>query len=92
MNLTRYEQEVVINFNAEEDTATVYSANPSWLRKMDALVKEFPDTFRLIRQTEISKTYEIPKRLVRIGKPRKLSSAQKENLAKMRDAKRQVQD
>ncbi len=50
MNLTRYEQEVVINFNAEEDTATVYSANPSWLRKMDALVKEFPDTFRLIRQ------------------------------------------
>ena len=50
MNLTRYEQEVVINFNADEDTATVYSANPSWLRKMDALVKEFPDTFRLIRQ------------------------------------------
>lgn len=59
-------------------------------RKMDALAMEFPDTFRLIRQTEISKTYEIPKRLVRIGKPRELSSAQKENLAKMRDAKRQV--
>ena len=56
MNLTRYEQEVVINLNADEDMATVYSANPSWLRKMDALVTEFPDTFRLIRQTEISKT------------------------------------
>lgn len=92
MNLTRYEQEVVINFNADEEMATVYSANPSWLRKMDALVTEFPDTFRLIRQTEISKTYEMPKRLVRIGKPRKLSSAQRENLAKMRYAKRQEQN
>lgn len=92
MNLTRYEQEVVINFNADEEMATVYSANPSWLRKMEALAREFPDTFRLIRQTEISKTYEMPKRLVRIGKPRRLSSAQKENLTKMRNAKRQMQE
>ncbi len=90
MNLTRYEQEVVINFNADEEMATVYSANPSWLRKMEALAREFPDTFRLIKQTEISKTYEMPKRLVRIGKPRRLSSAQKENLTKMRNAKRQM--
>lgn len=47
MNLTRYEQEVVINLNADEDMATVYSANPAWIRKMDALVKEFPDIFML---------------------------------------------
>lgn len=92
MNLTRYEQEVVINFNAEEDTATVYTANPSWLRKMGALAKEFPDTFRLIRQTEISRTYEIPKRFVRIGKPRKISPAQRNNLEKMRDAKRMARN
>lgn len=70
VNLTRYEQEVVINLNADEDTATVYTANPSWTRKMDALVRKFPDDFRQTRQTEISKTYEIPKKYVRIGKPR----------------------
>ncbi len=29
MNLTRYEQEVVINLNADEEMATVYSANPA---------------------------------------------------------------
>ncbi len=87
MNLTRYEQEVVINLNADEDMATVYSANPAWIRKMDALVREFPDVFSVKRQTEISKTYEMPKKLVRIGKPRGLSFAQKENLKKMRDAK-----
>lgn len=87
MNLTRYEQEVVINFNADEDTATVYSSNPAWIRKMNALVREFPAVFRIKRQTEVSRTYEMPKKYVRIGKPRKLSHAQKENLEKMRDAK-----
>lgn len=54
---------------------------------MDALVREFPDVFSVKRQTEISRTYEMPKKLVRIGKPRELSFAQKENLKKMRDAK-----
>lgn len=84
MKLTRYEQEVVINFNADEDMATVYSANSAWIRKMDSLVREFPDVFRVKRQTEISKTYEVPKKYVRIGRPRELSSAQKENMEKMR--------
>ena len=84
MNLTRYEQEVVINMNADEDMATVYSANPAWIRKMDALVKEFPDIFYIKRQTEISKTYGMPKKLVRIGKPRELSQAQRENVEKVR--------
>lgn len=83
MNLTRYEQEVVINLNADEDMATVYSANPAWIRKMDKLVQEFPEVFRVKRKTEISKTYELPKKLVRIGKPRELSLAQRENLERM---------
>lgn len=87
MNLTRYEQEVVINLNADEDMATVYSANPAWIRKMDKLVQEFPEVFRIKRQTEISKTYELPKKLVRIGKPRELSPAQRENLERMRAGK-----
>lgn len=54
MNLIRYEQEVVINFNADEEMTTVYSANPAWIRKMDALMHEFTDVFHIKRQTEIS--------------------------------------
>ena len=77
----------MINLNADEDMATVYSANPAWIRKMDALVKEFPDIFYVKRQTEISKTYEMPKKFVRIGKPRELSQAQRENLEKMQNVK-----
>ena len=92
MNLTRYEQEVVIDLNVDEEMETVYSANPAWIRKMDALVKEFPDVFRIKRQTEVSKTYELPKKYVRIRKPRGLSSVQRKNLEKMRDIKNKAQE
>ena len=88
MELTGYEQEVVINFNADEDMATLYSANPAWIRKLDALVKEFPNVFHVKRQTEVSKTYELPKKYVRIGKPRAVSAKQRNTLEKMRDIKR----
>ncbi len=73
-------------------TNTWEPANPAWIRKMDALVQEFPDVFRIKRWTEISKTYEMPKKYIRIGKPRELSPAQRENLEKMRGIKKQVQN
>ncbi len=31
MNLTKYEQEVVINLNADENTAILYSSNSAWI-------------------------------------------------------------
>lgn len=87
MNLTRYEQEVVINLNTDKNTATLYSANLAWIRKMDKLVQVFSKVYILKRQTEISKTYELLKKRVRIGKPRELSLAQKENLERMQARK-----
>jgi len=80
MKLSRYEQEVVINLNADEDEVTVYTANPAWMRKMYKLHKEFPEIIRLKSWTEISKTYIVPKNLVKIGKPRILSEAQLRHL------------
>ena len=84
MKLSRYEQEVVINLNADEDEATVYTANPAWMRKMDKLHKEFPNVIRLKSWKEVSKTYVLPKNLVRIGKPRVLSEAQLRHLKELR--------
>ena len=83
MKLSRYEQEIVINLNADEDEATVYTANPVWIRKMDKLHKEFPDIIRLKSWTEVSKTYVLPKKLVRIGKPKVLSEAQLRHLKEL---------
>ena len=92
MTLSRYEQEVVINLNADEEEATVYTANPAMdmilhIRKMDKLNKEFPEVIRLKSWTEVSKTYVLPKNLVRIGKPRTLSEAQLKHLQELQNTK-----
>ena len=78
MKITRYEQETIINFNAEEKTATLYTRDPAVMRKVDALVIEYPDTFKCIGETDIDKTYEMPKSAVTYRKPRRISEAKRE--------------
>jgi hypothetical protein len=77
MNLTRYEQETVINYNAGEENASVYTRDRAVMRKLDALVIEFPEVYRCIKQTDIDKTYLIPKSYVSYRKPRRLSEEQR---------------
>lgn len=74
--LSRYEQETIINFNAGEEMATVYTRDPAVMRRLDSLVIEFPEVYRCIGYTDIDKTYEMPKLSVTYRKPRKLSEAQ----------------
>ena len=76
--LTRYEQETIINFNAGEQIATVYTRDRAVMRKLDRLVAEFPDIYKLTGQTDIDKTYSMPKSYVSYRKPRKLSDEQRE--------------
>ena len=73
MKLTRYEQETIINYNAEDKTATLYTRDPAVMRRIDALVTEYPDIFKCIDETDIDKTYEMPKSAVTYRKPRRLS-------------------
>ncbi len=68
MNLTGYEQGVVINFNVGEEMAAVHSAAPAWIRKMDALVREFPDVFRIKRRTK-AKTLNSVERISKLKPP-----------------------
>ena len=81
--LSRYEQETIINFNAGEEMATVYTRDPAVMRRLDALVIEFPEVYRCIGYTDIDKTYEMPKSSVSYRKPRKLSEEQKEQKRKL---------
>lgn len=78
MKLTRYEQETVINFNVGEKMATVYTADPAVIRNLDSLVIGYPDTFKRIKEDDISKTYEMPKSAVTYRKPRRMSEEQRE--------------
>ena len=77
MRITRYEQETIINFNAGEQMTTLYTRDPSIMRKVDALVIEFPDVFKCIGATDIDRTYEMPKSSVTYRKPRNISEAQR---------------
>ena len=87
MKLSRYEQETIVNYNAGEQTATVYTRDKTVMRKLDTLVADFPDTYKLTGQDEISKTYSFPKSYVSYRKPRAVSIEQKERARQMMIAK-----
>lgn len=57
MKLTKYEQETIINFNNDEQEASIYTASPQMMRKLDALAAAYPEHYRVVEQTEVSKTY-----------------------------------
>ncbi len=78
MKLSRYEQETIVNYNAGEQTATLYTRDKTVMRKLDTLVADFPDIYKLTGQDEISKTYSFPKSYVNYRKPRRISTEQKE--------------
>ena len=77
MKLTRYEQETIINFNAADKTAELYTRDPAIIRQLDSLVTEYPDTFKCVGETDIDKTYVMPKTAVTYRKPRRLSEEQR---------------
>lgn len=58
--------------------ATLYTRDPAVMRKVDALVIEYPDTFKCIGETDIDKIYEMPKSAVIYRKPRRLSVEQRQ--------------
>ena len=76
-SLSKYEQETVINFNAGEQSTTVYTRDKTVMRKLDALVIEFPEVYKLVGETDIDKTYSMPKSCVSYRKPRKLTALQR---------------
>ena len=76
-SLSKYEQETVINFNAGELTAVVYTRDKAVMRKLDALVIAFPEVYKLVGETDIDKTYSMPKSCVSYRKPRKLTALQR---------------
>ena len=77
-NLTKCEMETVVNYNVGEQTATVYTRDKSVMRRLDRLVADYPDSYRLLRQTDIDKTYSMPKSFVTYRKPRAVSNEQRE--------------
>jgi len=81
--LTKYEQETIINFNVAETDAVVYTRDKAVMRKLDALVNEFPEVYKCLKVTDIDKTYSMPKQYVKYRKPRRVSAKVREQRRKM---------
>lgn len=81
----RYEQETIINYNAEEKTVLVCTSDPTQIRRMDALVEQFPETYKYVNSEyykgeEVLKRYEFPKKYIGFKKPVIMSEERKEEL------------
>ena len=87
MKLSRYEQESILNYNAGEQTATLYTRDKAVMRKLDTLVADFPDIYKLTGQDKVSKTYSFPKSYISYRKPRAVSTEQRERARQMMIAK-----
>ena len=83
MKLSRYEQETIVNFNAGEQAAILYTRDKAVMRKLDRLVDDFPNIYSLTGQDEVSKTYSFPKSYISYRKPRAVSTEQREHARQM---------
>lgn len=54
-----FEQEVSINFMRDEDFATIYTSDTTYMTKLDKLCKTSPDMYSLIADTGRGKTYRV---------------------------------
>ena len=55
-NVTKYEMEMVVNCNIEEQTANVYTRDKSVMQKLNRLVSDYSDTNKLRKQTDVDKS------------------------------------
>ena len=75
-NITKYELGTIVDYSAREQTATVYTRDKTVMCKLDQLVRDYPESYTLIKQTDIDKTYSMPKLYVNYRKPRTLNAEQ----------------
>lgn len=93
MTLSIEEQEVCINAMRDEDFATIYCSDRTWITKMDKLVEKSPALFEIVAETDYGKTYKFPKRLISIRSSivtREMTDEQKQLAAdRLRNAREQ---
>ena len=53
-----------------KDTASIYTPDPVWKRKLDKLVEKNPQCYQCVKADEVSKTYS--NRILRSRKPHKV--------------------
>lgn len=88
MNLTKYEQETIINYNNEEKTASIFTYDKSLIRKLDKRLAEMSG-MKLIRRGEDFAEYSLPKKWIKVAFPRQYSDEQRAEMAERMKAARE---
>lgn len=88
MNLTKYEQETIINYNNEEKTASIFTYDKSLIRKLDKRLAEMLD-MKLIRRGKDFAEYSLPKKWIKVAFPRQYSDEQRAEMAERMKAARE---
>lgn len=69
MQFTKSEQETIITFDAESESASVYSAHPATVRKLLKFCAEFPETYHHDKEAPGGHFFTMPKRQICFRKP-----------------------
>ena len=80
-SLNGSERETIICFSEDEETATLYTASPVWMRKLDRISAEHSEFFREQENERavadgrvVSKRYTFPKDLLTVRSGRRVYS------------------
>lgn len=79
MELTRYEQEIIINYNQEDKTATCFTCDRALIRRLYELCQKSSE-ITVTKEGDDSKTYSFPKKWVKVKMPRQLSDEKRAEL------------
>lgn len=90
-NLTKYEQETIINYNNEEKTATIFTYDRSLIRKLDKRLSDYPEITKTKSGDDFAE-YILPKRWLKVGFPRQLTDEQRSAMSERMKAVREAQD
>ena len=80
MKLSKLEQETIIIFNEQEDTATIDTCNRAVIRQLDDL-RQKSSSVVCVSEDEYGKGYTFPKKWVKVRTPRQYSEEQRLKMA-----------
>ena len=75
------EQEVCINFMRDEDFATIYTSDTTYMTKLDKLCKTSPNMYSLITDTGRGKTYRVEDKALISFRARKRELSEEQKIA-----------
>lgn len=80
------EKETLITVQYHANTVEIYTSDPQMMRRLDKRCRSFPNVYRVTEESHDaqgnldSKTYQMPRKLLRFGAPRQYTAEQREQM------------